>query len=433
MNRLLCPSHPKRRLPAAALAAHLLALLLGGALWLGLDWSAARAQESVGGYTVQPGDTLSVIAASYGVTVDDLIALNGISDPNLLRVGQVLLIPGATGAVPESAVPSGVVRAQPGDTIASVARRLGQEPAVVAALNGVVESERLWPGRPVRVPEGALPAEPLHFGAVTAIAIPETVEQGRTGRLVVESVRPVQVQGNWNGTPISFAPLDVITRQVALLPVPALIGTASYPLTVTYTTRAGTPVSRLYFVEVVDGGYFQQVITVPSDRTDLLAPENVANEEAKVAATWTPFTTDLVLRVPYARPINEQHPTSSPFGTRRFYDSGPNSYNGYHAGQDFSAPPGVAVTAPAPAIVALAETLTVRGNAVILDHGRGVYTGYWHMSELRVTPGQVVNTGDVIGLVGNTGLSTGAHLHWEMRIYGIAVDPMQFLNEAPFP
>ena len=45
----------------------------------------------------------------------------------------------------------------------------------------------------------------------------------------------------------------------------------------------------------------------------------------------------------------------------------------------------------------------------------------------------MVNTGDLLGLVGNTGLSTGAHLHWEMRIYGIAVDPLQFLNEAPFP
>jgi murein DD-endopeptidase MepM/ murein hydrolase activator NlpD len=89
----------------------------------------------------------------------------------------------------------------------------------------------------------------------------------------------------------------------------------------------------------------------------------------------------------------------------------------------------VTVTAPADAIVALAEPLQVRGNAVILDHGRGVFTGYWHLSELRVTPGQRVAAGDLLGLVGNTGLSTGAHLHWELRIYGIAVDPMQFLAE----
>ena len=80
----------------------------------------------------------------------------------------------------------------------------------------------------------------------------------------------------------------------------------------------------------------------------------------------------------------------------------------------------------------LAEPLAVRGNAVIIDHGQGVFSGYWHMSEINVTPGVQVAVGDVLGLVGNTGLSTGAHLHWELRIGGVAVDAMQFLDEPPF-
>jgi murein DD-endopeptidase MepM/ murein hydrolase activator NlpD len=54
------------------------------------------------------------------------------------------------------------------------------------------------------------------------------------------------------------------------------------------------------------------------------------------------------------------------------------------------------------------------------------------MSEIKVTPGAQVAAGDVLGLVGNTGLSTGAHLHWELRIDGVAVDVMQFLDEPPF-
>jgi murein DD-endopeptidase MepM/ murein hydrolase activator NlpD len=70
---------------------------------------------------------------------------------------------------------------------------------------------------------------------------------------------------------------------------------------------------------------------------------------------------------------------------------------------------------------------------VIIDHGRGLFTGYWHLSEMVVEVGQQVDTGDLLGLVGNTGLSTGAHLHWELRIYGIAVDPMQFIDEPLFP
>src|SRR6185369_6256859 len=102
-------------------------------------------------------------------------------------------------------------------------------------------------------------------------------------------------------------------------------------------------------------------------------------------------------------PIAEAYETTSPFGTRRSYDGGP--INSYHAGQDFGAPPGVTVTAPADGVVALAEPLQVRGNAVLIDHGHGVFTGYWHLSELRVTPGQRVAAGDLIGLVGNTGLS----------------------------
>jgi len=78
----------------------------------------------------------------------------------------------------------------------------------------------------------------------------------------------------------------------------------------------------------------------------------------------------------------------------------------------------------------MAEPMAIRGNAVIIDHGRGVLTGYWHLSEMYVVEGQEVSAGDTIGLVGTTGRSTGAHLHWELQINGVAVDPMQFLADA---
>jgi murein DD-endopeptidase MepM/ murein hydrolase activator NlpD len=82
--------------------------------------------------------------------------------------------------------------------------------------------------------------------------------------------------------------------------------------------------------------------------------------------------------------------------------------------------------------VVLAEPLDVRGNAVILDHGLGVFTGFWHLSRIDVTVGQMVGRGEVVGLVGNTGLSTGPHLHWEMRVLGVPVDPFQWTRVA-FP
>ena len=113
-------------------------------------------------------------------------------------------------------------------------------------------------------------------------------------------------------------------------------------------------------------------------------------------------------------PLEGEYPHSDPFGSRRTYGGG--GAVTAHAGEDFSAPPGTVVRAPAAGTVLLAEPLLVRGNAVILDHGSGVITGYWHMQKLDVQPGQHVEAGQALGEVGSTGLSTGAHLHWEFRV-----------------
>jgi murein DD-endopeptidase MepM/ murein hydrolase activator NlpD len=64
----------------------------------------------------------------------------------------------------------------------------------------------------------------------------------------------------------------------------------------------------------------------------------------------------------------------------------------------------------------------------VLDHGWGVLTGYWHLSTMEVQVGQQVSQGDLIARIGNTGLSTGAHLHWEMWVGGVNVDPLQWLE-----
>jgi murein DD-endopeptidase MepM/ murein hydrolase activator NlpD len=96
---------------------------------------------------------------------------------------------------------------------------------------------------------------------------------------------------------------------------------------------------------------------------------------------------------------------------------------------DYGARQGALVLAPAAGRVVLADALDVRGNAVILDHGAGVHTGYWHLWKILVREGQSVTQGDVLGRVGTTGLSTGAHLHWEVRVGDVAVDPLQWTRE----
>lgn len=426
-----------------------LALLLG-LLTAVLLWQPVQAQATDPGtetdvrtYTVVPGDTLFVIAQQVGVPMETLITHNGISDPNQLEVGQVLLIPNGDGSAgsPAAANPAtgdlaaadfAVVRAQPGDTVATIAAAHGQTTDQLAAINQLTPADRLFPGQPLLLPRAAAMTDPLRFGAVDSVRLPERLVQGRTGMVVVTTARPLELAGTWNGLPISFIPQqDNGLVQFAYLPVPALIAPSSYWVTVSYTATNGLKLNQTWAVPVGEGPYESQEINLPPDRGTLLAPEIVQAELEKVTEVWSVRTPTLAWTLPFTRPISAEYPTTSPFGTRRSYNGGP--YSSYHAGQDFGAPEGIPVLAPADGVVALADALNVRGNAVIVDHGGGVFTGYWHLSELKVTPGQVVHAGDVLGISGNTGLSTGAHLHWELRIYGVAVDPMQFFDEPLAP
>jgi murein DD-endopeptidase MepM/ murein hydrolase activator NlpD len=391
---------------------------------------AAQDTSEPRAYTVVAGDTLFEIAQSFGITLEELIAFNGITDPNLLEVGQVLLIPipgapDATTTLP--AADLAVVRARPGDTVAALAARYGQSTEQFVAINNVDANARLFPGQPFVLPRATVGAEPLRFGAVRAVTFPPQLIQGRTGSIVVETSAPRLLDGNWNGLPLTFMPLpDAPNRYLAYLPVPALIAPNNYWLTVAYTATNGVALSQSWPVAVVEGAYEVQNLNLPDDRGALLTQDIVVPEFEKVTAVWSQRTPTFYWTDVFSRPISLEYPTTSPYGTRRtYYAGGPQSY---HEGQDFGVPEGVPVLAPGAGVVALAEPLQVRGNAVILDHGGGIFSGYWHLSELKVAVGQSVATGDVIGISGNTGLSTGAHLHWELRIYGISVDPMQFIE-----
>lgn len=407
-----------------------------GAVLLALLWTQPLRAQQDGAYTVAPGDTLGAIAVRFGVTVEALVAANGIEDPNRIRVGQVLIIPGADGSAPAPAlaaaeIPTTVVRAQAGDDIAVLAARYGEDPTLIAELNATTTTHRLFPGQPVRVPARSAPPPRLNLGAILTIDAPDSIVQGRTGRLYVTTSRPVTLFGRLSDQPLHFNVLDAQGLvQFAFIPVNALQEPGVYTLEVGYTTARGVDLKRTFPVNVVAGPYGYQEIVVTQEKADVLTPDVVAAERDRVVAVWSQYTPVLLWRERFRRPISVDYPTTSPFGQRRTYSVA--DIGNFHAGQDFGAPEGALIFAPAPGVVVLAEPLAVRGNAVILDHGGGVFTGYWHMSEIKVAPGMRVETGDVLGLVGNTGLSTGSHLHWELRINSVAVDPMQFLDEPPF-
>ena len=130
-------------------------------------------------------------------------------------------------------------------------------------------------------------------------------------------------------------------------------------------------------------------------------------------------------RLPLARPMDGDRTITSEFGNRTDPFLG---VGAIHTGIDFRAETGEPIRATGPGTVISAGRQGGYGLAVDVDHGNGVVTRYGHMSSLSVAPGEKLKTGDVVGLAGSTGRSTGPHLHYETRVAGDAVDPRDWLE-----
>jgi murein DD-endopeptidase MepM/ murein hydrolase activator NlpD len=116
-------------------------------------------------------------------------------------------------------------------------------------------------------------------------------------------------------------------------------------------------------------------------------------------------------------PVNG--PVTSPFGTR---------WGRMHEGIDIGVPMGTAIHAAGSGTVIYAGWMGGYGNLTVIDHGNGLATAYGHQSGIAVGTGQTVSQGQVIGYVGSTGHSTGPHLHFEVRVNGVPVDPLSYLS-----
>ncbi len=122
-------------------------------------------------------------------------------------------------------------------------------------------------------------------------------------------------------------------------------------------------------------------------------------------------------------PINSK--ITSKFGTRRMMNG---KFKSYHGGTDFRAAIGEPIKATNSGVVKLVKNQFYAGNSIIVDHGKGVFSSYYHLDKMLVSEGESVQKGQVIGLAGKTGRVTGPHLHFGIRVHGVAVDPMQFLQ-----
>jgi len=134
------------------------------------------------------------------------------------------------------------------------------------------------------------------------------------------------------------------------------------------------------------------------------------------------------IAIPSVQPVSELKFTSN-FGIRSDPFTGGARM---HAGVDIPGPVGTPIYATADGMIAAAERHGGYGNLVEINHGKGIATRYGHLSKILVTPNTRVHRGQVIGLMGSTGRSTGSHLHYEVRMDGRAVNPIPFLTTADY-
>ncbi len=202
-----------------------------------------------------------------------------------------------------------------------------------------------------------------------------------------------------------------------------------YPVAVTGYDAYDEAVDLKGTVTVADGGYIKEKIVIAApDKKKIFDPaleEKKMLEYRKVQGIITRRRDEQLWAGTFAIPAEGR--ITSPFGTYRTFSTGGQER---HLGVDVANEEGTPIRAANRGEVMLAEELIVRGSTVIVDHGRGIFTIYNHLSSVAVEPGQMVDKGQVIGYMGSSGLATGSHVHWEMRVFRWVVDPMEWTKKT---
>jgi len=437
-------------------------------------------------YIVQEGDSLWDIAARFRVAMDDLAQANNIADPSQLVVGMRLIIPGLTGI-------QGILTTREiglGEDLRSISRKLQASEDILIRLNHLTSPEELFVGSTLVVPEqnaspgattrtlvapgqsllelaiaqnsnpwtfvrtnhlsgtwSGLPGDILQIpapqapaaegsepgalpGEITGVKLnPTRLVQGKVAEISIQSSEAITLSGNLNGQQLHFFPAPT-GGYISLQGIHALAETGLNRIDISGKLQNGAQFNYTQSVLIANGDYpFDPVLIVSPETID---PSVTKPEDAEWFALTSTATAekmwDGVFRSPAPPPFSDCWP--SLFGNRRSYNG--SEYTYFHTGLDFCGGVGTEILAPAAGRVVFAGPLTVRGNATVIDHGWGVYSAYAHQSEILISVGDLVEPGQLIGKVGGTGRVTGPHLHWEILVGGIQVDPLDWLNQA-FP
>lgn len=205
------------------------------------------------------------------------------------------------------------------------------------------------------------------------------------------------------------------------------------------TVKAVTAIGVAFFASAMATPAMANSAAAASD-SFRIAPEDVKANQTALGVSDPEFrtmhdawgkvrsnaSTKVAVSMPSINPVEIMN-FSSGFGYRHAPTKGASSN---HKGVDIPGPIGTPIYATADGTIGRAQWVNGYGKYVEIEHGNEVETRYGHMSALNVVAGQKVKQGDVIGYMGSTGRSTGSHLHYEVRVNGIAVNPMAFLAPA---
>jgi len=284
----------------------------------------------------------------------------------------------------------------------------------------------------------AAAGEPLRAQPGEVLVLDHTGEEGLLHMVVMFSP-----DGGENDRFQSF-PLEVRSDlgrsdrslQRVLVPLSSTMSEGTYGLS--FFTREGALLEERE-VKITNRSFRRETIPLSYSLTELRSSKDPKKyqESIEIQEIYASFNPQKVLgsmSLNHPLPPKESgsYRVTSEYGDRRIYSySDESTARSIHSGIDFAAAIGTPVLAVEAGQIVLAADRIISGNSVVIEHLPGVYSIYFHLDKLDVEQGNRVQAGQQIGTVGMTGLATGPHLHYEVRVNGVAVDPVMLGNVNP--
>lgn len=443
------------------------------------SFPVAAQDASVGPiYIIQPGDTLNSIAERFGISVNELIDANNLTDPNLISQGMSLIIPGLPGLSGELTT----INIPLGESIESLAKRYQVSKDFLLKINRITSPSEIYAGSSIIMlmkdndlkqnssyqintntstlssavflyknpwnlilennwqgsrevisgdyfyyfnQDSGNVLSPISPSIIRIDFSPLPLRQGSTATIKIYSNEPLEISGLLGNFPIHFYENDN-NEYTALQGIHAMSQPGLISFRLNYQNSTNISGSFEQSILLNSGNFGQDPPLYVSSET--IDPAITKPEEDLISSIVSKNSEKKLWEGKWLPPTADYDCIKSRYGNRRSYNG--SDYTYFHTGVDYGVcvTPSLAIYAPANGIVVFTGPLTVRGNMTIIDHGQGVFSAYFHQAEIKVDVGDSIVAGQEIGTIGATGRVTGPHLHWEIWVNGVQVQPLDWLE-----